>query len=88
MARMTIAEAKAAGLLDGPKKKRTTRKTAPRDGAPTRCCTCGLVVTTTAAEERHTLETRHYRWEMPLNQTENGDTDGRSDRTPDSTPTA
>jgi hypothetical protein len=63
---MTVAEAKAAGLLDAPKKKRTTRKAAPRDGAESRCATCGEVFTTNAAEERHTLAERHYRFETVI----------------------
>ena len=64
--RMTVAEAKAAGLLDAPKAKRTTRKQAPRDGAVSRCTTCGDTFTTNASEERHTMTERHYRYETPL----------------------
>jgi hypothetical protein len=66
MTRMTVAEAKAAGLLDSPKKKRTTRKALPRDGAKSRCHACGEIFTTTAAEERHTLDARHYRFETVI----------------------
>lgn len=64
---MTIAEAKAAGLLDGkPKLKRTTQKHAPRHGAQTRCVRCGTVFTTEAAERRHSDEQAHHRFEMIL----------------------
>ena len=64
--RMTVAQARAAGLLDPPKGKRTTRRQAARDGAVSRCATCGETFTTNAAEDRHTLTERHYRYEIPL----------------------
>ena len=63
---MTVKEAKAAGLLDPPKSKRTTRKQAPRNKAVSRCTTCGDTFTTNAGEDRHTLEHRHSRFETPL----------------------
>jgi len=67
MTRMTVAEAKAAGLLDPkPGKKRTTRKAAPRDKAVSRCVMCGETFTTDAAEGRHLVATRHARYETPL----------------------
>jgi uncharacterized C2H2 Zn-finger protein len=67
MKQMSLAEAKAEGLLDGkPKLKRTTRQTAPRNGAPSRCTACGTVFTTDASETRHVEETGHARYETVL----------------------
>lgn len=67
MREMTLAEARAEGLLDGKSKlKRTTRRSAPRGGAESRCVTHGESFTTDAAENRHVdahhgcrLETTH-----------------------------
>lgn len=54
MRQMTLAEAKAQGLLDGkPKLKRTTRKAEPRNGAESYCITHDERFTTDAAENRH-----------------------------------
>lgn len=54
MKQMTLAEAKAEGLLDGKVRlKRTTRKTAPRDGAVTHCVTHDESFTRDADENRH-----------------------------------
>ena len=67
--RMTVAEARAAGLLDTAKptgRRRTTRETAPRDGAVTVCVDCGQRFTTDAAETRHVAATRHARYQLEL----------------------
>ena len=54
MRQMTLAEAKAEGLLDGKAKiKRTTRKSEPRNGAESHCLTHDERFTTDAAENRH-----------------------------------
>lgn len=50
---MTVAEARAAGLFDEPKRKRTTRKAEPRAGAITHCVTHDETFTTDADENRH-----------------------------------
>ena len=62
---MTVKEAKAAGLLDGdgrPKKKRTTKKQAPRDGAESRCAHVWAGGDDQRRRGRHTHAERHYRW--------------------------
>ena len=67
MSQMTVAEARAAGLLDrSPGRKRTTRKAAPRAGAVSRCVVCGVTFTTDAAEGRHMETERHWRYETVL----------------------
>jgi hypothetical protein len=89
--RMTVAEAKAAGLLDGttatgrPKKKRTTQKSSPRNKSVTVCVQCGERFTTDAAETRHVDSTGHPRYvaagdtQDPQTQTERETDDGRTD---------
>lgn len=62
---MTVAEAKAAGLLDAPKGKRTTRKAEPRNGSLSRCLTHGGEFTGDAAETRHVNEHHGCRIEFP-----------------------
>lgn len=67
MKEMTLAEAKAEGLLDGkPKLKRATQKHAPRNGSLSRCVKCDAVFSTEAAERRHSDEERHHRFEMVI----------------------
>lgn len=64
MKQMTLAEAKAEGLLDGKVKlKRTTKRVEPRNGAPSRCCTCGEIFTGETAEARHMTNCGHHRFE-------------------------
>lgn len=62
---MTVAEAKAAGLLDAPKKKRTTRQAEPRNGAESHCVTHDERFTSDAAETRHVNEHHACRIEFP-----------------------
>ena len=67
--RMTVAEARAAGLLDtkpATSRRRTTRETAPRDGAVTVCVDCGARFTTDDDETRHVAATRHARYQLEL----------------------
>lgn len=69
MKQMTLAEAKAEGLLDGkPKLRRTTKRSEPRNGAPSRCCTpgCGEIFTGEMAETRHMTDCGHHRFECVL----------------------
>lgn len=67
MREMTLAEAKAEGLLDGkPKPRRATQKHAPRNGSLSRCCHCPETFTTEASERRHNEQTGHSRFEMEL----------------------
>jgi hypothetical protein len=66
VARMSVADAARAGLLDQPARKpRTTRKAVPRDGAVSRC-QCGEVFDTDAAETRHVRSPGHNRFESVL----------------------
>lgn len=54
MRTMTLAQARAEGLLDGKAKTtRTTRKTEPRAGARSHCLTHDEWFTTDAAENQH-----------------------------------
>lgn len=62
-ARMSKAEAAKLGLID--KKPKTTRKAAKRDGAVSRCVSCGETFTTDAAETRH-VAAGHARFETVL----------------------
>lgn len=62
---MTETEARRAGLLP-PRKARTTRKTEPRGGAESRCCTCGDTFTTDARETSHVEGTGHARYESSV----------------------
>jgi len=65
-AHLTPAQARALGITNTlpmvPARKRTTRKTVPRDGAVTVCHTCGQTFTTDAAETRH-VGPGHYRFQ-------------------------
>lgn len=48
-------------------KRRTTGKhVAAAECSNTRCCTCGEIFETIAAEDRHVNETRHGRYEAVL----------------------
>ena len=62
---MTVAEAKAAGLLDA-KPQRSTKRAAPRGGSWSRCCTCGEIFTGETSERRHSDDNGHHRFEMVL----------------------
>lgn len=68
-ARMTVAEARKLGLLDGTEMKaakvRTTRKTA-RGPYHTRCTTCQEEFTSMASEDRHVNTTQCRRFELVL----------------------
>lgn len=64
MTRMSEAEARRAGLLPGkPAKKRTTRKSEPRNGAVSRCVKCDATFSGDAAETRHVEQEHHHRFE-------------------------
>lgn len=60
---MSEQEARRAGLIT---KKPSTRKTgaAPREKDATRCATCLETMAGETAEERHTREAGHHRYEM------------------------
>lgn len=66
--KLTLAEAKALGLVK-PAGKRKTKKSVPvRESAPVRCHACGEVFTTQAAEDRHFQATNHRRYEAVLDE--------------------
>ena len=63
-ARLTVAEARALGLTSAAvKPKRTTRKVG-RGPYHTRCRTCGDEFISAAAEDRHVIAARHWRYEL------------------------
>lgn len=61
---MTVAEARAAGLLD--QKPASKKKASPRGKDPTRCHKCGELCPGETAEKRHNEQTGHARFEWPL----------------------
>jgi hypothetical protein len=69
-ARLTPAEARALGLLDGTPTVRAAkvRTTSKRARAPYHsvCCKCQEVFTTEKSEERHDAATRHARYRLVL----------------------
>lgn len=58
-----LTEAQARKLGFTPAKSKSKKKGMARAGAKTRCCTCGEVFTSDAAETRHVEEARHFRYE-------------------------
>lgn len=66
--RMTEEQARAAGLLKGKAKKKSTAGMG-RGGAVSRCTTCQVEFTSDAAEDRHMAETPHRRFETVVEQT-------------------
>lgn len=67
---LTLEQARKLGIDVKQKvKRRTTGKHVARaECSNTRCCTCGEVFETTAAEDRHVTEARHARYESVLEQ--------------------
>lgn len=63
---MSVAEARAAGLLDQPAKASKKKTRAARGTDPTVCHTCGLSCPGETAERRHNEQTGHARFEWPL----------------------
>lgn len=64
---MTVAEARAAGLLDQVASARPVKVRSRRTAKGpyfTVCTTCGDEFHTQAAEDHHLEETRHYRYEI------------------------
>lgn len=65
-AHLTTAEARALGIINTPKTRRTTRQTVPaRQCSPTRCHTCQYVAARQCDEDRH-FDTHpdHRRWDV------------------------
>ncbi|MCD6056486.1 MAG: hypothetical protein K0Q89_16 [Thermomicrobiales bacterium] len=65
---LTPDQARKLGIdVKATKRKKTTGRHAPAaECSDTRCCTCGEIFTTIAAEDRHVVETRHARYESVL----------------------
>ena len=64
---MTVAEARALGLLDQVASARPVKVRSRRTAKGayfTVCMACGIEFHTMAAEDRHLKETRHYRYEI------------------------